>query len=481
MKLIKMKKNIILAAVIGISGITFAQENLVTQYPEELHQYNSGSELGGTARFQGMSGAMGALGGDLSATTINPAGAAVFLRSEGALTAGVNMAKTQVNSNKGTDYSDTKVNFDQAGAVLVFDDLQSNEWKNIAIGMNYQRMNSVNEALSLKPETSGINGNTMTDYYAERYGTSSKTNLNVAANYNDKIYIGGGVNFHTFDAKTAEAMRVDDTNYDGNYRYLKDATPNSRLGAGVSASVGVIAKLNQQVRVGASYQSPTWYVDTEEVITQYAMFSATDDQGDYYYIDRENKAFLNDLTSAQKFTGSAAVVLGTKGLISADYTYTDYSSAKFKPTDAFTAENAFIANNLKGTSTLRIGAEMRLQDFRIRGGYRYEQTPFEEVDLLNNGEMYQPFGDLSGFSLGLGYNFNDFYLDAAYSLYQRDRNYLIAGNYYDYNGNINAAGITQDDALNALKLNAGESGYAQTVKDITEQQGNLALTVGFRF
>lgn len=59
-----MKKNIILAFIIGISGFAFAQQSVSTQYPEELYQYGGSGAMGGTARFQGMSGAMGALGGD---------------------------------------------------------------------------------------------------------------------------------------------------------------------------------------------------------------------------------------------------------------------------------------------------------------------------------------------------------------------------------------------------------------------------------
>ena len=38
----------------------------------------SSNSLDGTARFNSMSGAFGALGGDLSAIAINPAGSAVF-------------------------------------------------------------------------------------------------------------------------------------------------------------------------------------------------------------------------------------------------------------------------------------------------------------------------------------------------------------------------------------------------------------------
>ena len=40
----------------------------------------STDEIQGTARFRGMSGAFGALGGDMSAVSLNPAGSAVFTR-----------------------------------------------------------------------------------------------------------------------------------------------------------------------------------------------------------------------------------------------------------------------------------------------------------------------------------------------------------------------------------------------------------------
>ena len=46
----------------------------------------SHTNLKGTARFQAMSGAFGALGGDISAISINPASSAVFLNSAATLT-----------------------------------------------------------------------------------------------------------------------------------------------------------------------------------------------------------------------------------------------------------------------------------------------------------------------------------------------------------------------------------------------------------
>jgi hypothetical protein len=44
--------------------------------------YFLGSELNGSARYNSMAGAFGALGADLSAISQNPAGSSVFLHSE---------------------------------------------------------------------------------------------------------------------------------------------------------------------------------------------------------------------------------------------------------------------------------------------------------------------------------------------------------------------------------------------------------------
>ena len=478
-----MIKNKLIIGLIGLSSIALAQESLVTQYPEELYQYNGIGNMGGTARFQGMSGAMGALGGDLSAVSVNPAGAAVFLNSEGTLTAGVNIAKTDLGNNNGNKFSDSKFNLDQAGAVLVFNQMNSNDWRNVAISMNYQRQNTINELADIEADMSlvDVNGNYVKNYKSARSGNSSMTNINVAANYQDKFYFGGGINFHTFESSNYESLTLHEAIYDDNFTYVKDYTPNSRLGQGISAGLGVIGKVNQNLRLGLAYLSPTWYVDTEELVREYAMYSSTDDQGDYYYIAGEDLLFVNDLTTSHKFTGSAALVLGKNGLISADYTYTDYSPAKYKPEADFAGENRFIENEMNGTSTIRVGAEGRFNDFRVRGGFRYEQSPFEDTDINGNGLKYQPFGNLTGFSLGAGYEFNSMFIDAAYNFYQRDRQYLIAGNFYDNGASVDAAGITEDDALDALSFNAAEMGYESVVKDITEQQGNISLTVGFRF
>ena len=51
----------------------------------------STTELNGSARYQALGGAFGALGGDLSSISNNPAGSTIFNYNEGSATIGVNV------------------------------------------------------------------------------------------------------------------------------------------------------------------------------------------------------------------------------------------------------------------------------------------------------------------------------------------------------------------------------------------------------
>ena len=59
---------------------------------------------------------------------------------------------------------------------------------------------------------------------------------------------------------------------------------------------------------------------------------------------------------------------------------------------------------------LRIGGEYRIKQWSLRGGYRYEQSPYKDKKTM---------GDLTGLSTGFGYNFGNTKLDLSYSYAQR--------------------------------------------------------------
>src|SRR5699024_4820199 len=74
--------------------------------------------ISGSARFSAMSGAFGALGGDLSAIRINPAGSAVFLGSTSTISLGVSNNDNSSRFMNGlVESSESEFDLNQAGAV----------------------------------------------------------------------------------------------------------------------------------------------------------------------------------------------------------------------------------------------------------------------------------------------------------------------------------------------------------------------------
>ena len=59
-------------------------------------------------------------------------------------------------------------------------------------------------------------------------------------------------------------------------------------------------------------------------------------------------------------------------------------------------------NVLSSTYELRIGGEYKIKQWSLRGGYRFDQSPYKNKTTI---------GDLTSYSGGLGYNFGDSRLD----------------------------------------------------------------------
>lgn len=487
-----MKKRLIICGCLGLFLSSYAgAQTLNVNYPNSLYKYTSDNALSGTARYRGLNGAMGALGGDLSASMDNPAGTAVFLRSEAGMTA--NFQNGTLNSDFAGDnysYKSNAFNVSQAGAAMVFNTNYQEDWKSFAFSVNYQRNNTVDETLDIHPKnifSTFYAGNRLDRIYMQETGNSSTTNFNFAGNYKNKVYVGLGLNFHSFSMNRFEGISEYSSAFGKSFNYNKDYAPFTRVGNGFSVGLGVIGKVTPNLRLGFAYESPKWYRDIEEQSLEYFITKETDKQGDYYIVKNDPLLRLNDLNSAQKFTGSAAFVIGKKGLISVDYTYTDFGSAKFMPEKDFGGENSYLHNDMKGSSTVKVGAETRIQNVSLRAGFRYQQSPFDkDIQIAGTSHQYRPYGDLTGYSVGVGYNFHNFYVDASYDFLKQDRNYLLYGNYYDLGGNINVADLTPNPTLDeaakqTLSRNMKESGYETSVENITQKQGNLTFTVGFRF
>jgi hypothetical protein len=120
----------------------------------------------GTARFQAMSGAFGALGGDLSAIGINPAGSAVFFKSNTSISLGIHDTENRLSfQNNRTSSFDTDVNLNQLGGVFVIKNSnESSPWKKFTIALNYQIERNYSNQIFI----SGSNQNSIARFFRDQ-------------------------------------------------------------------------------------------------------------------------------------------------------------------------------------------------------------------------------------------------------------------------------------------------------------------------
>ena len=99
----------------------------------------------GSARFNSMGGAFGALGGDISAISINPSGSSVFLDSE--IGFNINFSNITTANNFNNNISESKSDFfsvNNVGTVLVF----GNNKSKLSLGYNMHNLNNYDNNFS---------------------------------------------------------------------------------------------------------------------------------------------------------------------------------------------------------------------------------------------------------------------------------------------------------------------------------------------
>jgi hypothetical protein len=447
-----MKKVTLLILFFAISLPSFSQS---LGY-DDLALLFSKDNNTGTARFNAMSGAFGALGGDLSAIKINPAGASVFKNSF--FSASVNSRTTETASSYyGSNNTTTEefFNFSQAGAVFVYKGTPNSDWSKFAFSFNYAIKNDYNNYF-LSSGNSGYatftespldTGNPKIEHTNAEYQEFSNTysgelaeyNFAISGVYKNDLHLGAAIN--TYDLKFLQRSTLREENNDGNGNILDTDLyqENYTTATGFSLSAGAIYKANKNLRLGFSYQTPIWFTEVLQD-TNYDPDSDVNIGETFSFNGTEGITEFNDLSlisyklkTPAKTTFSAAYIFKNKGLISADYTMNGYKKIKLSNGD-FNIENQFFNNNLRNTYTLNIGTEWRFKALSVRGGYHYEQSPDAAAIESDNTK---------GYSFGAGYNFGNMKLDFAYQNKSNTQLY----NFYPQYDEINAAELTIDNRI----------------------------------
>ena len=104
----------------------------------------------GTARFESMAGAFGALGGDLSAININPASSSVFNDNEYSISLGTDKKSNKsIFFNNSKEMSNNKFSVNQGGGVWLLKNFGGGNINKISFGINAQTNNSFSNSFEV--------------------------------------------------------------------------------------------------------------------------------------------------------------------------------------------------------------------------------------------------------------------------------------------------------------------------------------------
>ena len=406
----------------------------------------------GTSKFSAMAGAFGALGGDLSSITSNPASVAVFNKSEYVF--GFSLSNNITEANYFDNISnDSKYSLDLGtiGAVFIENrNPKANDWNRISfsVGCNTkniydsrQLISGYNSSSSLADvfynEAQGVDygsldlfstqlayyadlidtvGNTTTyetrvpvagetqTYIKETRGFVNEYFVNAGAKFQKNLYIGASIGIPVIDYyESTEHSEFDFIDPSVSLNSFQYNNYLNTMGVGINFKAGLIYRPAKWLRLGAALHSPTWYSLNDEYNSRMQVefldgtfFEEWSPYGEYDYT----------LSTPFKTITSAAFIFGKYGLISIDYELMDYSLVRLRSDYYnYTDENQEINQELNVVSNFRLGTEWRFGSLSVRGGLLHYSSPY--VDEINNASTL-------AYSFGAGFREKKLFIDFSF-------------------------------------------------------------------
>jgi len=262
--------------------------------------------------------------------------------------------------------------------------------------------------------TSGISpGSFLNDYYIIEDGYNGRFSFNTSIELKKRFYFGLNLNAHYYEYDRFTSYRETNSNPESQVTSLVFENRLRTRASAFSFQVGSIVKITNQLRAALSYQSPTWYVVSDET-TQF-ITTESPQFGTSIIDPRVVNIFPNyNFRVPHKWVGGLSYVFGQRGLLSVDYNIQDFSNSEFTTNaPAFDFVNGQINDELTQVSTLNAGGELVVNKFKFRGGYFFTGSSFKDEAIRS---------DLEGFTFGLGYTIGNTSIDLAYSRASLERN-----------------------------------------------------------
>lgn len=416
----------------------------------------SETNISGTARIQAIGGTQTSLGGDVSSILSNPAGLGFYNKSEFSVSPSINFHNA-TSEYLGNSLEDNKNNFNFANIGIVInktkDDVTAGKWRGGSFGISFSRIddfhntvtyeglntsedfidfalddfienqNSVFGSLAfntfLIDEFFDITNTGDTIFFIDRNvefptenfpvrqretitteGATYQTTVAYGGNYDDKFYFGANIGFTSLDYEQERLYREFPSEAVLNNFVLRDIREIN--GSGFNLGVGLIFRPVNEVTIGFSYESPTFYnIEDASAIDLFTDFdSVTFNDGVTF------APFDFDLRTPSRFKGGLTYFFGKSGFISADVEFLDYSKNHFNDGSGFLdGDNNEIDNTFQSAVNYSIGGEYRYDIFRFRAGYAYYDDPIEGIDDLDRSRQ--------SISAGLGFKLKRYFVDFA--------------------------------------------------------------------
>jgi hypothetical protein len=361
-----MKRNIL-----TISLLAFLATGLAAQNEQDVLRY-SFIQTGGTTRSLSMGGALGAVGGDFAALSINPAGLGIYRKGEFSFTGDYNSfnANARYLGNTMTD-NGFKMGFSHFGVVMpIIIDKEGSGIKGVTFAVGYNKLKDYGQNIKMKginttnslvdefvnsansskgswdPYTDGLAWETylidydsvagvyFSDFGGSKYGQTQRRTVStkgslaeydfsLGVNLSDKLFLGATMGVQKADyTEVWEHSETDPNDVINFFDAFSFRNTLSTTGSGVNLKLGLLAKPMEFLRIGASIQTPT----VLNLNDDFSSNMSTDlNDGELTHKYDASGQFDYSVSTPFKATGSLAFIFKQYGLISVDYEYVDYT------------------------------------------------------------------------------------------------------------------------------------------------------------
>jgi hypothetical protein len=313
----------------------------------------------------------------------------------------------------------------------------------------------------------GDNEKAAPSYDLQEYGSIDEYSFGWSGNFSNKFYLGANINLQTLNYRS-------DSRYSETFSGDRSMNIDNILimqGMGYNLKLGAILVPVDFIRLGLSLHTPMFYNIT---MVNYADMSSKVNGTDPNLVESftestpENRLKYKQQTPMQ-FNVSAAFIVDTKALLSAEYVFNNYKGMRYQDTDgdyrSYNDVNDGINNKLNNSRTIKIGGEYKLTpNFALRAGFANTSsatlpsaTPTFIPNTTRTDPEYFVHNKTNYLTAGIGYREAAWYIDMAYV------NKLTDETFFAYNSSSLADGFKVSPA----KVNTTNN--------------NIVISIGLRF